>query len=212
MSVDVIMPNHNQERHIASAIGSVINDPAVSSIIIYDDGSNDTSIDVVRSFRSAKVKLIGGQSSIGATRARAAAIASSRSEFLFFLDSDDFLDPLTVTSCLAAARSHGYDLCLPPAFLTDEVGNGREPFLHLHGVVSGADAALMTLGGWKIFTQGVLRRSVYEDAIKSFKPYGYSDDELLSRHIFLACRTVGQGFGGYNYRVIAKQATAVRNL
>lgn len=212
MSVDVIMPNRNQARFVETAIRSVIDDPAVANVIIYDDASTDASREVVRSIQSNKIRLICGQASVGASRGRAEAVKAGNSEFLYLLDSDDFLDPRTVSACLEAARAGGYDLCLPSAFLTDEEGSNRRPFLHLDHAVSGTEAALMTLGGWRIFTQGLLRREVYEAAVKNFQPYGYSDDELLSRHIFLECTRVGPGSGGYNYRVIPKEPTAARHL
>lgn len=212
MSVDVIIPNRNQARFVETAIRSVIDDPAISNVIVYDDASTDTSLEVIRAIHSDKISLICGQASIGASRARAEAVKAGCSDYLYLLDSDDFLDPGTVSACLGASRAKGYDLCLPPAFRTNEVGGEREPFLHLDHAVSGPEAALMTLGGWRIFTQGLLRREVYQAALCDFQPYGYSDDELLSRHIFLHCRTVGPGGGGYNYRVVPKEPTAARHL
>lgn len=212
MSVDVIMPNHNQARFVQTAIRSVIEDPAVSNVIVYDDASTDASREVIRALASDKVRLICGETCIGASSARAAAVQASRSEYVYLLDSDDFLESGTISACIAEARAKSYDLCLPPAFLIDEDGTGRRPFLELKKAVTGPEAALMTLGGWKIFTQGLLRRKVYDAAVQSFQPYGYSDDELLSRHIFLQCGTVGPGRGGYNYRVIPKEPTPERHL
>ena len=88
MTISVIIPAWNAQRHIARAIRSVLAQtrPA-DEIIVVDDGSTDGTADTVRAFGS-KVSLIT-QLNGGVSVARNTGIAAATGEWIAFLDADD---------------------------------------------------------------------------------------------------------------------------
>lgn len=88
LSISVVIPAFNAERHIARAIRSVLaqTHPA-EEIIVVDDGSTDGTAGAVRAFGDA-VRLIE-QSNGGVSVARNTGIAASTGDWVAFLDADD---------------------------------------------------------------------------------------------------------------------------
>lgn len=87
--ISVVIPAFNADQFIASAVRSVLGQtyPAVELIVI-DDGSTDTTAEIVRSFRDPRLRLIC-QNNRGVSRARNAGLAASRGRLICFLDADD---------------------------------------------------------------------------------------------------------------------------
>ena len=88
MTISVIIPAWNAERHIVRAIRSVLAQtrPA-DEIIVVDDGSIDGTAEAVRTFGD-QVRLIR-QPNGGASVARNTGIAAATGEWIAFLDADD---------------------------------------------------------------------------------------------------------------------------
>ena len=113
VSVSVIIPVFNGEKHIAEAIDSVLcQDYSPLEILVIDDGSTDNTIEIVESY-GHKVRLIK-QSNRGSAAARNNGIRNARGEYIAFLDSDDVwwphkiryqMDSLARSDCTMAYSS-----------------------------------------------------------------------------------------------------------
>lgn len=207
MTVSIIIPNFNNASYLRQCIESVIGDPAVDEIVIYDNGSTDNSIAVIGSFGSPKIQLLRGSENLGATLGRHRAVEASCGAYICYLDADDFLSPDAVSLALEAARANDLDLSIFRLINVDAAG--RNPTVYLEPpktLIDGKEACGLTLGGWHIHPLGLIRRSVYDAAWTNFTPHGYSDDELLTRHILLAAARVCGNSGCYFYRRLAKPA------
>lgn len=89
--VSVIIPVFNEERYLAEAIQSVLDqDYDDLEVIVVDDGSTDRSADVARQFKG--VRLIR-QANAGNGAALNAGIAAAHGSLLAFLDADDIWEP-----------------------------------------------------------------------------------------------------------------------
>jgi glycosyltransferase involved in cell wall biosynthesis len=88
----VVIPMYNAEMHISRAVGSVLQQTVpVSQIIVVDDGSTDDGANLVTSLFST-VKVISQRNS-GEGGARNTGISEASTEWIAFLDSDDFWLP-----------------------------------------------------------------------------------------------------------------------
>lgn len=213
MSVTVIIPNFNNERFLTQCLGSVRSDPAVSAIIIYDNASTDGSLALIESIADPKVSLIRGAENIGATQARHRAVTHAATKYLFFLDGDDFLAPGTVSAGYEAAEAGDLDLAVPEMVRVSAEGLDATPFIvPPTKVLDGPGAFMMTVGGWDIHPMGVLRLDTYLAGARSFSFHGYSDDELLTRHLLLAASRVGGCGGTYHYRSNPKPPSTRRSV
>ncbi|MDD4900435.1 MAG: glycosyltransferase family 2 protein [Candidatus Omnitrophica bacterium] len=90
-SISVVIPAYNAQEFVAEAIRSALSQKLKpKEIIVVDDGSNDNTAEVVKSF--SEVKYIYKTHS-GVSSARNLGIENSGSEWIAFLDSDDIWKP-----------------------------------------------------------------------------------------------------------------------
>ncbi len=127
--VSVVIPCYDREKYIEAAIDSVLaQEYHPLEIIIVDDGSRDSSIEIIERFGSA-VTLIR-QENAGAAAARNTGVRNSLGTFLSFLDSDDLwtddklakqLDVMTRQPEIDLAFAHAEEFISPE--LADDVAN-----------------------------------------------------------------------------------------
>lgn len=87
MSISVIIPAFNAANHLANALTSVLSQTlGPDEVIVIDDGSIDSTPDVVLQFPGVKYIY---QDHAGAAVARNTGIEAAMGEFVAFLDSDD---------------------------------------------------------------------------------------------------------------------------
>ncbi len=85
----IVIPLYNKEKYIKRAIDSILNQTIESfELIIVDDGSMDSSAEVVKTFSDNRIKLISKENE-GVSVARNTGILNARSEYIAFLDADD---------------------------------------------------------------------------------------------------------------------------
>jgi glycosyltransferase involved in cell wall biosynthesis len=208
MSVSVIIPNYNNAEFIEQCVRSVADDPAVSEIVLYDDCSTDGSADIAEALAIEKLKVVRGRENLGIALARHAAIEASTNELLCFLDGDDYLAKGSVRAGHDALTNSNADMALftlvgVNAADTEVLSRLPPP----PKPISGREAFELTLGGWDIHTLGVLRRSVYDAAMRRFTPHGWSDGEVLMRDVLLVSKRICGSSGTYFYRRVPRPFT-----
>ena len=88
-TVSVIIPTFNRAGLIRDAIASVLKQSYSNlEVIVVDDGSTDSTADVVTSFLDERLVFLR-QENRGRSAARNRAIAQARGRYIAFLDSDD---------------------------------------------------------------------------------------------------------------------------
>src|SRR6516225_5306233 len=104
MRVSIVVPCYNAAPWIGAALESALaqTHPDVE-VIVVDDGSSDTSWEIVQGFgarvRAERIAHAGG----GRARNRGLELATGR--YILFLDADDLIAPDTIASLLAALAS-----------------------------------------------------------------------------------------------------------
>lgn len=90
----VVIPLHNREGLIENTIRSVLSQSTTQEfeIIVIDDGSKDSSAEVVRAIQDDRLTYYY-QSNAGANRARNHGIDKARGHYIAMLDSDDIFLP-----------------------------------------------------------------------------------------------------------------------
>lgn len=91
--VSVIVPVYNSEKTIDQCINSVLNQTLKSvQLILVDDGSTDNSSSIIDKYKDMPNIEIIHQENKGVSMARNRGLKVALGEYVFFLDSDDFLD------------------------------------------------------------------------------------------------------------------------
>ncbi len=89
--VSILIPLYNAEQWLAATIQSALDQTWEHiEVIIVDDGSTDSSLQIAKSIASEKVKVIS-QANAGASAARNRAFKESQGDFIQYLDADDLL-------------------------------------------------------------------------------------------------------------------------
>lgn len=110
--ISVIIPLYNTEEFIAPCLESILGQTYQNfEVIIIDDGSTDRSVDMVLNYKRAdnRITLIR-QENKGPSAARNIGIELSNGEYLYFLDSDDYIDQNTFETCINIFENTGVDL------------------------------------------------------------------------------------------------------
>ena len=127
MKLSIIIPLYNTEKYIERCIFSVINLPLQKEeyeVIVINDGSTDSGMKIVETIAAGNNHLIlinkenGGQSS-----ARNIGIDTARGNYIFFLDSDDYVDGTMLCSALKYAIENDLDMLPVSSHIVYENGN-----------------------------------------------------------------------------------------
>jgi len=94
VQITVFMAAYNAADYIAASIESVLKQTYTNfELLIVDDGSTDNTVEIVRSFKDPRVRLIQNDENKGQPYTRNRALTEAKGEFLAVLDSDDIAFP-----------------------------------------------------------------------------------------------------------------------
>ena len=102
--VSVIIPSYNSARFLATAIDSVLAQTTpVAEVFVVDDGSTDDTSALVESYVARYPKLIRyiPQANGGPGAARNTGLQAASSDWVAFLDADDWWKPEKLARQLA---------------------------------------------------------------------------------------------------------------
>jgi len=84
------MPVYNSQKYLREAIDSILSQTFSNfELIIIDDGSNDNSKKIIKSYKDKRVKLIENDRNMGIGFSLNLAIKNSSGEFIARMDADD---------------------------------------------------------------------------------------------------------------------------
>lgn len=110
--VSVIVPIYNAERYISETIKSILNQSLNDiEIILVNDGSTDSSLTICEQYlqKDSRIKLVN-QNNSGVSIARNNGLKLANGEYVFFMDSDDTIDPNFLNSSYNVAKKQNLDI------------------------------------------------------------------------------------------------------
>ena len=113
--VSLVITCYNYDKFVEKAINSALGQTYKNlKIIVIDDGSTDSSLDVIKSYKD-KIKIVSRKNKgIVFTRNEAISLAiNNSSEFLCFLDADDYFNDDYISSMVKIAKRTGADVVYP---------------------------------------------------------------------------------------------------
>lgn len=213
MKLSIILPIYNVEKWLGRCIASIRNlglEPSDYEIIAVNDGSLDSSMSILESFREKEANsgvetapwVIVNQENKGLSAARNAGLKAAHGTYVWFVDTDDYLVPGVGKQLLEHAENERLDvLCfglqlvtesgdITPFNIPDESKGKRmkgEEFLLKVGMPPAAWCALYRRGFLQSnkleFMEGVL----------------HEDQEFTPRAYFMARRIAFNPVVVYNY-------------
>ena len=89
--VSVLLNCYNAEKFISKAIESVIKQTYKNwELIIWDDGSKDSTVDIVKKYQDKRIKIFSKKNNLGLGKSRINAIKFINGALVSILDADDY--------------------------------------------------------------------------------------------------------------------------
>ena len=169
IKVSVIIPVYNVEKYLRQNLQSVADQTLKEiEIICVDDGSTDSSFEIVQEFAAKDPRFVAvQQKNAGAGAARNNGLRRARGEYLSFLDSDDFFAPDMLETAYNKAQETKADFVV---FNSDQYNEDEKNFKQVSWVVRYAE-----LPPYQPFG----RRAMTDNIFKVF--VGWAWDKLFNR-------------------------------
>ena len=129
MKLSLIIPVYNVERYVEKCLKSII--PQLNQnkeIIIVNDGSTDNSLEIVNclSINHDNIKVFSKDNG-GLSSARNFGLIHANGEYVWFVDSDDYISDGAISFLLKEIES-GYDIIKFSTVKVDENGNFQSKY------------------------------------------------------------------------------------
>ena len=113
MLLSVIIPVYNVEKYLSRCLESVLDQDITEDlyeILIIDDASPDTSLAIAKDFQSkhSNIKIIS-QENKGLSGARNTGIKNAKGNYLYFIDSDDYIERKAFGKLIQVAIKYDLD-------------------------------------------------------------------------------------------------------
>ncbi len=110
--ISVIIPVYNVEKYLAECVDSVLGQSYIDyEVILVDDGATDSSGTLCDTYaaRDPRIRVIHRENG-GLSAARNTGLKAARGEYVYFLDSDDYIEPKTLELLATKAEQENADV------------------------------------------------------------------------------------------------------
>lgn len=110
--VSIVVPIYNVEQYLERCIKSIVKQTYTNlEIILVNDGSQDNSLNICEKWKKqdARIKIVDKKNG-GLSSARNAGIEIAKGEYLFFVDSDDWLDIHIIQKLYQAMKEYNCEI------------------------------------------------------------------------------------------------------
>lgn len=181
--ISVIIPVYNVEKELKRCIDSVLTQNFSDyEVIMVDDGSTDSSGAIAESYRSENIQVIHKPNG-GLSSARSAGLERACGEYVWFIDSDDSVEPNSLQTIADCLRENDIDiLCLGFKIYTAKGYTSQTPIYRertyrgenleaiRHHVFARSHSSLLTVWGH------VYRRALIQDIPMISERLVYAED------------------------------------
>ncbi|WP_296881465.1 glycosyltransferase family 2 protein [uncultured Methanobrevibacter sp.] len=196
--ISVIMPVFNEERYIRKAIESVLSQSLTDfELIIVNDGSTDSTLDIINSFNDDRIILINQQNQgPGASRNNALKIAGG--DYVMFLDGDDFYLRDTLKTAYGEISSKDCDISIFQIIKYDGDGYSENSWFNLDNFPEEFETRVFNPHDCRDFlfdisvsaAQKIFRRDFLENINAKFPEGIYFEDMPFFFYTFLKAKRV----------------------
>ncbi len=127
MILSIIIPVYNVQKYIRQCLDSIyIQDVSLDiyEVIVINDGTPDNSMEIVYEFAEKYNNLqIINQENQGLSMARNNGLKAANGEYVWFIDSDDWIASNSITTILHQLSINNYNVISTPLIKINEDGN-----------------------------------------------------------------------------------------
>ena len=114
MKVSIIIPAYNSEKYIARCLNSVLaQEEQDFEAVVVNDGSKDGTAAIVEEYakKDSRIVLIN-QENGGVSKARNTGLDRAQGDYVFFIDSDDWIPEDALANAVQAIEMSGADIVM----------------------------------------------------------------------------------------------------
>lgn len=199
--LSIIIPVYNVEAYLRECVDSVINQTYKNlEIILVDDGSTDSSGDICDEYieKDERITVIHQKNS-GLSQARNKGLAESGGDYIYFLDSDDYIGANALEKLLSIAEKDNSDIVFFDAvsFADTNDFEVKQNYIRKESYKTGSGSSVfsaMTENGEYHSAVPLLffRKSFLTESKISFIPGILYEDMAFTYQIFCAASVVSQ--------------------
>ena len=136
IKISVVIPVYNAGRFIAKCVESVLAQSLEDiEVICVDDHSTDNSLTYLQGVQDPRLKVIAFPGNRGVSAARNAGMDTASGEYVYFIDSDDWLDQDYLEAMYAKAVETGEDIVVNSNYIEEFPETGKRAFSSRFGFV-----------------------------------------------------------------------------
>lgn len=120
----IIIPAYNSEKWIEQCLQSALNQETRFDyrVIVIDDGSSDRTGSIIDAFSNSEKIIVIHQDNKGYSGARNIALEKIESDYIMFLDSDDYITSNAVERLMSVAQKENADIVESNGFTFNATG------------------------------------------------------------------------------------------
>lgn len=132
--ISIVIPVYNVEKYLDRALKTVVNQTYRNiEIVIINDGSTDKSEDIILKYKENDERIIYiKQKNTGLSEARNAALKKITGEYVFFFDSDDFLELNIIEVLHNVIEKENADMAISGYYVYNEENKVRHEINHIN--------------------------------------------------------------------------------
>ena len=114
VKISVIVPVYNTENYLRECLDSIVNQTFDDiEIICINDGSTDSSLDILREYEESDKRIsVVCQPNSGLSITRNHGIRLAKGDYIYFIDSDDYLELTALEELYRASDENNLDLLI----------------------------------------------------------------------------------------------------
>lgn len=221
MKVSIVVPMYNVSNYLKRCLESILNQTYQNiEVIAIDDGSTDDTLKIANEFEKKDSRLrVLSQENKGLSEARNVGIENSNGEYIFFVDSDDWLENEIIEKLVDYSNNNNLDIacCGINQFTSTQV---IKKGVNSNLILSGEEAVssyFQSKFNMEPMVWNKLYKSRIFDILKFEKGKLHEDKFFTPKALFLSNYVGFIPYLGYNYEMeregsITNKKLTIRNL
>ena len=214
--ISIVIPMYNTAEYIEDCLRSVqMQSYPNFECVIVDDGSTDDSLCKVKTFMQSDLRFrLITQEHAGVSYAISNGIANAHGEWLYFLDSDDWIDQEELQHLYRLVKDNGCDM-VASNYIIEAERSGVCSIVRFHGVVQKSDfpdvfyPQFLCNGRYMGIVCGntrggkLVRKTLAAKNARNQQGMVFAEDAILMLGILCDCGSVcaDTSHAGYHYRM-----------
>ena len=173
MQLSIIIPVYNAEKFLAECVQSIFeqNIPQENfEVILINDGSTDSSLEICQKLtqRHKNIRVLN-QKNKGQSIARNIGMTASKGEYIFFIDSDDYIKSGYLNNFLSIVKKKDLDFLGFGTYNTSQKYTGNPSTMPLELEVEGSGLYIISKHNyyngscWFIFKKSIAKNLYFEE-------------------------------------------------